>query len=59
MDLPCREVKALTRAMNHIMADIIRIIGVVYDQRSEALMLRPRSWKEPHLLLYQSVEGKP
>jgi len=59
-DLPCGEVPGLTeRFTNRIMVDVIKIIGEIYCQPKEALKLRPRSWKEPHLLLYQRIENKP
>ena len=59
-DLPCGEVPGLTaRFTNPIMADVIKIVGEVYCQPKEAVKLRPRSWKEPHLLLYQRIENKP
>jgi hypothetical protein len=59
-DLPCGEVPGLTaRFTNRIMTDVIKIVGEVYCQANEAVKLRPRSWKEPHLLLYQRIENKP
>ena len=59
-DLPCSEVKGLSsRVTDGIMKDTIKIIGEVYGNKKEAAKLRPRSWKEPHLLLYQKVQGKP
>lgn len=58
-DLPCSEVKGLTsRVTDHIMASIIDIVGVIYQNKDEASKLHPRSWKEPHLLLYQKFENK-
>jgi hypothetical protein len=59
MDLPCNEVTDLYPTMDLIMHDIHEIIGVVYDQPEAAAQLRPRSWKEPHLLLYQNLRGRP
>jgi len=35
------------------------VVGEVYGNTKGAAMLRARSWKEPHLLLYQHLEGKP
>jgi predicted 2-oxoglutarate/Fe(II)-dependent dioxygenase YbiX len=59
-DLPCNEVKDLTeRVTNQIMTDIKAIIGEIYENPCEAAKLRPRSWKEPHLLLYQKLDGVP
>jgi hypothetical protein len=59
-DLPCGEVPGLTaRFTNRIMAEVIKIVGEIYSQPKEAAKLRPRSWKEPHLLLYQRIENKP
>jgi len=59
MDLPCKEVKGLaSRITNHIMNDIKKIVGEIYGKRAEAMMLKPRSWKEPHLLKYQKQAGK-
>jgi hypothetical protein len=43
MDIPCAEVY---------------IIGHMYGRPHEASCLRPRSWKEPHLLMYQKVKGR-
>jgi len=40
------------------MKKIIRIVGDLYCNPKGASGLRPRSWKEPHLLKYQKVEGK-
>ena len=59
MDLPCNEVTSLPPLIQRVMTDIIKIVGVVHGQRKAASFLRPRSWKEPHLLLYQKVKGKP
>ncbi len=57
-DLPCGEVKDLTsKVTDQIMASVIGIVGQIFGKPKEALKLRQRSWKEPHLLLYQNVEG--
>jgi hypothetical protein len=59
-DLPCSEVKGLTsRVTDHIMANIIAVVGEIHNNKKEALKLHPRSWKEPHLLLYQKFEDQP
>jgi hypothetical protein len=44
-----------------ILQDVKKIIGEVYggNMRRDAMNLRPRSWKEPHLLLYQRLDGRP
>lgn len=60
MDLPCSEVKGMAnRITDHIMTDVKKIVGEIFGKNKEAQKLRPRSWKEPHLLKYQKVEGKP
>jgi len=59
MDMPCNEVTSLSMITNQIMIDIINIVGDVFGNRKAARKLRPRSYKEPHLLLYQKVKGKP
>lgn len=59
-DLPCSEVNGLTsRVTDHIMANIIDVVGTVFGKKKEAAKLHPRSWKEPHLLLYQKFENQP
>lgn len=59
MDLPCGEVPNLSsRITDHIMADVKRVVGELYGKPNEAYKLRARSWKEPHLLKYQKVDGK-
>ena len=58
MDLPCSEVKGLAENVtNRIMENIVKIVGEVYGKEIEASNLRPRSWKEPHLLKYQKYDG--
>jgi hypothetical protein len=59
MDLPCSEVASLPLITNRILADIVAIVGEVYGLPEAAQQLQPRSWKEPHLLLYQKVQNKP
>lgn len=59
MDLPCCEVKDLTNLANNIMAKVILIVGEIFGDRDGVAKLRPRSWKEPHLLKYQAIDGFP
>jgi hypothetical protein len=45
-----------------ILHDVKKIVGEVFggDMRKQSMHLRPRSWKEPHLLLYQRLDdGRP
>ena len=42
-----------------ILDDVKKIVGVIFGMRREAMRLSPRSWKEPHLLLYQALDDKP
>lgn len=59
-DLPCSEVENLsTLVTDSITASVKSIVGEIYGKPKEASRLRERSWKEPHLLLYQNIEGKP
>jgi hypothetical protein len=59
-DLPCGEVKNLnTRVTDGIMEAVKGIVGEAFGNPKGAAKLRARSWKEPHLLLYQHLEGKP
>lgn len=59
-DLPCSEVKGLTsRVTDHIMSNVIDVVGEIYGKKQEATKLHPRSWKEPHLLLYRKFENEP
>ena len=48
-DLPCGEVPHLTTITERIMRDVITCVGEIYENPREALKLRQRSWKEPHL----------
>ena len=60
MDLPCGEVTGLMKkAVDGIMKNVVSIVGTVYGNRKAAAKLKPRSWKEPHLLHYQVLPGKP
>ena len=58
MDMPCNEVQSLASISNQIMRHIILIIGHVFGKPKAASKLKPRSSKEPHLLMYQKVDGK-
>lgn len=60
MDLPVCEIPNMReKYTERILIDVKRIVGEVFGKKKEALALRPRSWKEPHMLLYQAVDGKP
>jgi hypothetical protein len=60
MDLPVCEVTDMReKYTDRILLDVKRIVGEVFGKKKEAMALRPRSWKEPHVLLYQALEGKP
>ena len=58
MDLPCSEVDNLQMVTDDIIADVVEIIGEIFQNPAAAKSLKPRSWKEPHLLRYQKVDGK-
>lgn len=59
-DLPCCEVKNLSELVTNSITESVKdAVGEIYHKKIEAAKLRERSWKEPHLLLYQHVEGKP
>ena len=60
MDLPCGEVTGLMKkAVDGIMKNVVSVVGAVYGNKKAAAKLKPRSWKEPHLLHYQVLPGKP
>ncbi|KAL7469172.1 hypothetical protein ACHAXS_009423 [Conticribra weissflogii] len=60
MDLPVVEVKYMTaNYTDHILHNVKKIIGEIHGKKDEAMKLHPRSWKEPHLLLYQALDEKP
>jgi hypothetical protein len=59
LDLPCCEVVTLRGFINQILNDINKIIGDVFRAPKSAARLKPRTWKEPHMLRYQKVKGKP
>ncbi len=48
-DLPCGEVPHLMTITERIMREVITCVGEIYESPREALKLRQRSWKEPHL----------
>jgi hypothetical protein len=41
------------------MADVKKVYASLFGNAKEVSKLRARSWKEPHLLLYQNMEGQP
>jgi len=49
----------MSKYTDNILYDVKKIVGVIFGMRREAMRLRPRSWKEPHLLLYQALDGMP
>ena len=54
MDLPVTEVKDMVKKhTDGIMHSVKKIVGEIFGMKKEAMKLRARSWKEPHLLLYQ------
>lgn len=59
MDIPIREVQGLDRIMQLIFHQVSVVIGDVFTEPRAASFLRPRSWKEPHILKYHKVPGKP
>lgn len=59
-DLPASEVPNLeTQFTDGIMADVKKVYASLFGNAKEVSKLRARSWKEPHLLLYQNMEGQP
>jgi hypothetical protein len=58
MDLPCCEVRFLRRITDQVMDNVVKVVGEVFHCTRGAASLRPRTWKEPHLLRYQKIEGK-
>ncbi len=60
MDLPVIEVENMrAKYTDKILHDVKKIVGEIFGEKKEAMKLRPRSWKEPHLLLYQKLDDKP
>jgi len=62
MDLPVVEVKDMVKKYtDQILHDVKKIVGEIFggSMKKEAMKLRPRSWKEPHLLLYQRLDNRP
>ena len=62
MDLPVVEVKDMVKKYtDQIMYDVKKIVGEIFggSMKKDAMKLRPRSWKEPHLLLYQQLSELP
>lgn len=59
-DLPTSEVPDLqAQYTDGIMADVKKVYASLFGNAKEVSKLRARSWKEPHLLLYQNMEGQP
>ena len=62
MDLPVIEVKDMAKKYtDQIHNEAKKIVGEIFgiNMKKEAMELRPRNWKEPHLLLYQRLENRP
>ena len=59
MDLPCADIPSLKGVVGNILNHIRRIVGEIYQDPEGAAKLRPRGWKEPHLLLYQKKPYAP
>ena len=62
MDLPVIEVKDMAKKYTDQIHDEVKnITGEIFgiNTKTEAIeLLRPRNWKEPHLLLYQRLENR-
>lgn len=59
MDLPCAEVPGMAELYtDDIISDVKKVVGSIFGNVQGANRLRPRSWKEPHLLKYQKIEGQ-
>eukprot|EP00814_Leptocylindrus_danicus_P007315 CAMPEP_0116036406 /NCGR_PEP_ID=MMETSP0321-20121206/21186_1 /TAXON_ID=163516 /ORGANISM="Leptocylindrus danicus var. danicus, Strain B650" /LENGTH=456 /DNA_ID=CAMNT_0003513907 /DNA_START=296 /DNA_END=1667 /DNA_ORIENTATION=- len=56
MDLPCSEVTSIGPIMTQIMDDIKAVCGEIFQNPEGCQKLRPRSWKEPHLLKYVNTK---
>jgi hypothetical protein len=56
---PLKVKDMVSKYTDNILYDVKKIVGVIFGMRREAMRLRPRSWKEPHLLLYQALDGMP
>ena len=48
-----------SQVTDYVMSKVINVVGEIFGKKKEAMKLRPRSWKEPHLLLYKKIEGEP
>lgn len=57
MDIPCIEVPGVGPIMDRVMYTTVQTLGDIY-RTLDVSNLRRRSWKEPHLLMYQKVQGK-
>lgn len=58
MDIPCCEVPGLPAVTYQIMMHVAKVIGDIFEYPRAAYSLRPRSWKEPHLLKYQKLPDR-
>ncbi len=58
-DLPCCEVLPIRPLTDQLLIQIRQIVGNMFKSRRATSRLAPRSWKEPHLLRYQKIPGKP
>jgi hypothetical protein len=58
MDLPCCEVRFLKRITDQVVDNVVKVVGEVFSCPKGAASLKPRTWKEPHLLRYQKIEGR-
>jgi hypothetical protein len=56
MDIPCCDVPGMNILMASILSNVNIVIGDVFGCPKAAKNLRPRSWKEPHLLKYEFDE---
>lgn len=59
LDLPCSDVPALRDISCKLLTLVPRILGRVFGIAKAARALKPRSWKEPHLLRLQKLDGAP
>jgi hypothetical protein len=59
MDIPCCEVPGVTLIVDEILRKVKGVIGYVFGRPRLASAMIPRSWKEPHLLLYQKLPNLP
>jgi hypothetical protein len=55
MDIPCCEVPGVMPIVDGILGKVKGVIGYVFECPRAASAMIPRSWKEPHLLVYQKI----